>query len=98
LELAAARAVFERLGAVPDARRAAALLSGGKRRRLPGGLTAREAEVLRLVAEGGTNKDIAHALVISEHTVSRHLNNIFAKLGIGSRSAATAYAYAHDLL
>ncbi|MEU3476995.1 LuxR C-terminal-related transcriptional regulator [Streptomyces sp. NPDC033754] len=98
LELAAARAVFERLGAVPDARRAAALLSGGKRRRLPGGLTAREAEVLRLVAGGGTNKDIAHALVISEHTVSRHLNNIFAKLGVGSRSAATAYAYAHDLL
>ncbi|MGW6393995.1 LuxR C-terminal-related transcriptional regulator [Streptomyces sp. NPDC055103] len=98
LELAAARAVFERLGAEPDARRAAALLSGGKRRRLPGGLTAREAEVLRLVAGGGTNKDIAQALVISEHTVSRHLNNIFAKLGVSSRSAATAYAYAHDLV
>ncbi|MFF8836837.1 LuxR C-terminal-related transcriptional regulator [Streptomyces sp. NPDC015130] len=98
LELAAARAVFERLGAVPDARRAAALLSGGKRRRLPGGLTAREAEVLRLVAGGGTNKDIAQALVISEHTVSRHLNNIFAKLGVGSRAAATGYAYAHDLV
>ncbi|MEU7068528.1 LuxR C-terminal-related transcriptional regulator [Streptomyces narbonensis] len=98
LELAAARTVFERLGAEPDARRAAALLSGGKRRRLPGGLTAREAEVLRLVAEGGTNKDIAQALVISEHTVSRHLNNIFAKLGVGSRAAATAYAYAHDLV
>ncbi|GGV93532.1 hypothetical protein GCM10010230_04540 [Streptomyces narbonensis] len=98
LELAAARTVFERLGAVPDARRAAALLSGGKRRRLPGGLTAREAEVLRLVAGGGTNKDIAQALVISEHTVSRHLNNIFAKLGVGSRAAATAYAYAHGLV
>ncbi|ALO08345.1 response regulator receiver protein [Streptomyces venezuelae] len=98
LELAAARTVFERLGAVPDARRAAALLSGGKRRRLPGGLTAREAEVLRLVAGGGTNKDIAQALVISEHTVSRHLNNIFAKLGVSSRAAATAYAYAHDIV
>ncbi|MFE0647956.1 LuxR C-terminal-related transcriptional regulator [Streptomyces sp. NPDC059534] len=98
LELAAAGSVFERLGAVPDARRAAALLSGGKRRRLPGGLTAREAEVLRLVAGGGTNRDIAHALVISEHTVARHLNNIFAKLGVGSRAAATAYAYAHDLV
>ncbi|MFE1902542.1 LuxR C-terminal-related transcriptional regulator [Streptomyces gardneri] len=98
LELAAARTVFERLGAVPDARRAAALLSGGKRRRLPGGLTAREAEVLRLVAGGGTNKDIAQTLVISEHTVSRHLNNIFAKLGVGSRAAATAYAYAHELV
>ncbi|MFF1505918.1 LuxR C-terminal-related transcriptional regulator [Streptomyces sp. NPDC058326] len=98
LELAAARAVFERLGAVPDARRAAALLSAGARRRLPGGLTAREAEVLRLVASGGTNKDIARALVISEHTVARHLNNIFARLGVGSRAAATAYAYAHGLV
>ncbi|MFJ8659013.1 LuxR C-terminal-related transcriptional regulator [Streptomyces sp. NPDC093795] len=98
LELGTARAVFERLGAVPDARRAAALLSAGARRRLPGGLTAREAEVLRLVASGGTNKDIARALVISEHTVARHLNNIFAKLGVGSRAAATAYAYAHGLV
>ncbi|GHF94675.1 LuxR family transcriptional regulator [Streptomyces zaomyceticus] len=98
LELGTARAVFERLGAVPDARRAAALLGGGSRRRLPGGLTAREAEVLRLVASGGTNKDIAGALVISEHTVARHLNNIFAKLGVGSRTSATAYAYAHDLV
>ncbi|MFC9387708.1 LuxR C-terminal-related transcriptional regulator [Streptomyces venezuelae] len=98
LELGAARAAFERLGAVPDARRAAALLTGGSRRRLPGGLTAREAEVLRLVAEGGTNKDIARTLVISEHTVARHLNNIFAKLGVGSRASATAYAYAHGLV
>ncbi|MFJ2933730.1 LuxR C-terminal-related transcriptional regulator [Streptomyces sp. NPDC087219] len=98
LELGTARAVFERLGAVPDARRAAALLSGGSRRRLPGGLTAREAEVLRLVASGGTNKDIARALVISEHTVARHLNNIFTKLGVGSRASATAYAYAHGLV
>ncbi|GGU85989.1 hypothetical protein GCM10010275_21810 [Streptomyces litmocidini] len=94
LELGAARAVFERLGAGPDARRAGALLT---RRRLPGGLTAREAEVLRLVASGGTNEEIARALVISEHTVARYLNNVFAKLGVGSRAAATAYAYAHDL-
>ncbi|WP_137989393.1 helix-turn-helix domain-containing protein [Streptomyces vilmorinianum] len=96
LELAAARATFERLGAVPDARRAAALLAG-RHRALPGGLTGREAEVLRLVAEGGTNRDIAQALVISEHTVARHLNNIFAKLDVTSRTAATAYAYAHGL-
>ncbi|WP_426403543.1 LuxR C-terminal-related transcriptional regulator [Streptomyces sp. R-07] len=95
LELGAARMVFERLGAVPDARRAAALLT---RRRLPGGLTAREAEVLGLVASGGTNKDVARALVISEHTVARHLNKIFAKLGVTSRASATAYAYAHNLL
>ncbi|MEU9864048.1 LuxR C-terminal-related transcriptional regulator [Streptomyces sp. NPDC047971] len=95
LELAAARTAFERLGALPDARRAAALLSG--HRPLPGGLTGREAEVLRLVAEGGTNRDIAQTLVISEHTVARHLNNIFAKLGVTSRTAATAYAYSHRL-
>ncbi|MEU6877112.1 LuxR C-terminal-related transcriptional regulator [Streptomyces sp. NPDC046712] len=97
LELAAARATFERLGAVPDARRAAALLTE-RRRPLPGGLTGREAEVLRLVAEGGTNRDIAQALVISEHTVARHLNNIFAKLDVTSRTAATAYAFAHGLV
>ncbi|MFC9791472.1 LuxR C-terminal-related transcriptional regulator [Streptomyces sp. NPDC127584] len=98
LELGAARAVFERLGAVPDARRAAALLAGGSRRRLPGGLTAREAEVLRLVASGGTNEDIARALAISEHTVARHLNHVYARLGVASRASATAYAYAHGLI
>ncbi|MFE5619384.1 LuxR C-terminal-related transcriptional regulator [Streptomyces sp. NPDC056524] len=97
LELMAARAAFERLGALPDARRAAALLTARRRRTLPGGLTAREAEVLRLVAEGGTNRDVARALVISEHTVARHLNNIFAKLDVTSRTAATAYAYAHGM-
>ncbi|MFD6463584.1 response regulator transcription factor, partial [Streptomyces roseolus] len=79
-------------------RRAAALLSAAARRRLPGGLTAREAEVLRLVAGGATNKGVARSLVISEHTVARHLNNIFAKLGVSTRSAATAYAYAHGLV
>ena len=59
--------------------------------------TAREREVLRLVATGRTNRDIASVLVISEHTVGRHLQNIFAKLGLSSRAAATAYAYEHDL-
>ncbi|MFF9910478.1 response regulator transcription factor [Streptomyces sp. NPDC013457] len=81
----------------PAARRAAALLTAGRRRPLAGGLTAREAEVLRLVAEGGTNREIAQVLVISEHTVARHLNNIFAKLDVTSRTAATAYAYAHGI-
>ncbi|MCP3818921.1 helix-turn-helix transcriptional regulator [Streptomyces sp. A3M-1-3] len=96
LELAAAGAAFERLGAVPDARRAAALMADG-RHRLPGRLTGREAEVLRLVAAGLTNRAIAAELVISEHTVSRHLNNIFAKLDVPSRAAATAYAFRHGL-
>jgi DNA-binding NarL/FixJ family response regulator len=63
-----------------------------------GGLTAREVEVLRLVAAGKTNKAIAAELVISEKTVARHLSNIFSKLGLGTRSAATAYAYEHGLV
>jgi DNA-binding CsgD family transcriptional regulator len=95
LELRAALAGFERLGAAGDAARAAVLLGG--RDGLPGGLTAREAEVLRLVAAGRTNREVAAALVISEHTVARHVQNIFAKLGVSSRSAATAFAFEHGL-
>jgi len=95
LELRAALGAFERLGAPGDAARASDLLGGPAA--LPGGLTAREAEVLRLVASGKTNRDIAVELVISEHTVARHLQNMFAKLGVTSRSAATAFAYEHDL-
>uniref|UniRef100_UPI001409BA09 helix-turn-helix transcriptional regulator n=1 Tax=Streptomyces sp. YIM 98790 TaxID=2689077 RepID=UPI001409BA09 len=96
LELRAARAAFRELGAVPDARRADALLSG-RRRPLPSRLTGREAEVLRLVAAGRTNRAIAAELHISEHTVARHLNNIFAKLDVTSRAAATAFACTHGL-
>ena len=64
----------------------------------PGVLTAREGQVLRLVAAGKTNREIAAELVISEHTVSRHLQNMFMKLGVTSRAAATAYAYEHHLV
>jgi DNA-binding NarL/FixJ family response regulator len=64
---------------------------------LPRGLTPREAEVLRLVAAGKTNRDIAVELVISEHTVGRHLQNLFAKIDVSSRAAATAFAYEHGL-
>jgi DNA-binding CsgD family transcriptional regulator len=95
LELRAALAAFERLGAAGDAAAASDLLGGPKE--LPRGLTAREAEVLRLVASGKTNRDIAVELVISEHTVARHLQNMFVKLGVASRAAATAFAYEHGL-
>jgi len=95
LELRAAISAFERLGAAPDAAATASLLAGADER--PRGLTAREVEVLRLVASGKTNRDIAVELVISEHTVARHLQNIFAKLDVPSRSAATAFAFEHGL-
>jgi DNA-binding NarL/FixJ family response regulator len=65
---------------------------------LPGGLTEREAEVLRLVAGGRSNREIAALLFLSEKTVARHLSNIFTKLGISSRAAATAYAFEHGLV
>jgi ATP/maltotriose-dependent transcriptional regulator MalT len=62
------------------------------------GLTSRELEVLRLVAAGNSNREISAALVVSEHTVARHLQNIFAKLDVSSRTAASAFAFAHDLI
>ncbi len=62
------------------------------------GLTARELEVLRLVAAGKSNREIASALVISEHTVARHVQNIFTKLDVPSRTAAGAFAFEHDLV
>jgi DNA-binding CsgD family transcriptional regulator len=97
IELDAARCVFEQLGAAPDLARVE-VLSRKAVARAAGGLTPRELEVLRLVAAGKTNRAIAADLVISEKTVARHLSNIFAKLGLWSRAAATAYAYEHDLL
>ena len=92
--LAAAQAIFDHLGTsldtrfIDDLRRPPAL---------PDGLTNREAEVLRLVASGRSNKDIAAELSLSERTVARHLSNIFTKTGVTSRSAATAYAFEHGL-
>ena len=86
--------VFERLGASPDIRTVAKLRG---RSGLPGGLTEREAEVLRLVAAGNSNREIAAMLVLSDKTVARHLPNIFAKLGLSSRTAATAYAFEQGL-
>jgi DNA-binding NarL/FixJ family response regulator len=96
LELAAARAAFTRLGAVPDLDRLAERSSGRTDR--PSGLTPRELQVLRLVADGKPNKVIAAELVLSERTVDRHVSSILAKLGVPSRTAATAYAFAHQLV
>jgi DNA-binding NarL/FixJ family response regulator len=62
-----------------------------------GGLTSREVEVLRLVAAGKTNRAIADDLFLSERTIDRHVSNIFTKLGVSSRAAATAFAIEHDL-
>jgi DNA-binding NarL/FixJ family response regulator len=92
LEHDAAHETFARLGARPALERLGATTRGG------GVLTAREVEVLRLVAAGHTNRSIAGTLVLSEKTVARHLSNIYLKLGIGSRAAATAYAYDHQLV
>jgi DNA-binding NarL/FixJ family response regulator len=96
-ELARARDAFARLGAAPDVERVDALRGGSSAAELHG-LTARELQVLELVAVGKSNREIASALVISEHTVARHLQNIFAKLGVSSRTAATAFAFAHRLV
>jgi DNA-binding NarL/FixJ family response regulator len=95
-ELDAARAAFEQLGAAPDLARLIEI--SGEPAGAAGGLTAREVEVLKLVASGKTNRAIALDLVLSEKTVARHISNIFTKLGISSRSAATAYAYENDLV
>jgi class 3 adenylate cyclase/DNA-binding NarL/FixJ family response regulator len=97
LEMAAARATFEQLGAAPDLARIDALTLGarpGKRH----GLTARELQVLRLVSAGKTNGAIAAELFLSERTIERHVSNIFTKLDLSSRAAATAWAYEHKLI
>jgi DNA-binding NarL/FixJ family response regulator len=96
MELDAARSAFLELGATPDLARVEALSRSGVSG-AAAGLSARELQVLALVATGMTNRAIADELVISEHTVARHLQNIFAKLGISSRTAASAYAFEHDL-
>lgn len=89
-EHATALAIHTRLGAAADVARLT-------RQAAPGGLTGREVEVLSLVAAGASNRDVAQALTISEKTVSRHLANIFTKIGVGSRTAAAAWAHEHRL-
>ena len=97
MELDAARWVFQHLGAASDLARVEEL-SPRATAKAAGGLTAREVQVLRLLATGKTNRAIAGDLVISEKTVARHLSNIFTKVGVSTRAAATAYAYEQGLV
>lgn len=104
LELEGAREVFERLGARPDLA-AVEAIGGGLDRDSEGsapaghcGLTERELQVLRLIASGKTNKAIARELSLSGKTVDRHVSNIFTKIDVSSRAAATAFAYENKLI
>jgi DNA-binding NarL/FixJ family response regulator len=95
VELDAARAVFAKLGAAPDVARVDALAGDTS----PGSvLSPRELEVIRLLATGSSNRAIAAELVLSEKTVARHVSNIFTKLGVGSRTAAAAWAFEQHLV
>ncbi len=96
LELDAACRAFQQLGAAPALARVEALAH--KESPTAGSLTEREVQVLKLVASGRTNRAIAAKLGISEKTVARHLSNIFNKLDLSSRAAATAYAYQKQLV
>jgi len=91
---AAAAKLFDQIGARLDAQQ----LSGSGTPTLPAGLTEREVEVLQLVAAGKTNNEIAADLYLSAKTVSRHLSNIFTKIGVTSRASATAFAFEHGLV
>ncbi len=104
-EAQAARGALARLGAMREVERANAVLAGleervAQRTASPGRatLTPRELEVLALTAAGLTSREIAGRLVLSEHTVHRHLSNLYGKLGVSSRAAATSYAHRHGLL
>jgi DNA-binding NarL/FixJ family response regulator len=97
MEFDAARWVFEQLGAAPDLLRLDGLTAAPEANGGPAGLTARERDVLGLIAEGKTNKEIGLALVISEHTVARHVQNMLAKLECPSRAALAAIAAEHHV-
>jgi DNA-binding CsgD family transcriptional regulator len=94
LERDAARQVFKSLKALDDLR---TLDGAGPQPSLPGGLTDREAEVLLLVSRGQTNRQVANSLFLSEKTVARHLSNIYAKLGVASRTEAARFAIEHGM-
>ena len=96
IQLDSARDEFARLGAAPDLARLE--MTSAERGGSDHGLTPREMEVLRLLAQGGTNRSIATELVLSERTVDRHVSNILTKLGVSTRTAATAFAFQNRLI
>ena len=98
LERDAARAVFGELGAAPDLARLEAPAAGAAASESRFGLTTRELEVLRLIASGRTNAAIARELFLSVKTVDRHVSNIFDKIDVPTRAAATAFAYQHKII
>jgi DNA-binding NarL/FixJ family response regulator len=96
LERSAARKVFEALGAKPSLDVPVATNAAQPARKH--NLSKRELEVLLLLARGKTNKTIGKELFVSERTVDRHVSNIFLKIGVGTRAAATAFAYENSLI
>jgi DNA-binding NarL/FixJ family response regulator len=98
MEFDAAAGAFRALGAMVDLASLERLISTPPPTHRAGGLSRRELQVLTLLATGKTNRAIAAELVISEKTVARHIANIFTKLALTSRAAATAYAYEHGLV
>ena len=97
LEVETARRIFSQLGAEPWLARIAEPVERTSHPRV-GPLSEREAQVLRLLAGGKTNRAIANELFISEKTVARHVSNIYDKLGVSSRAGATAWAFQHDVI
>lgn len=98
LEFDAARTALSALSAVADLDRLERVAAGAGRHEASAGLTRRELEVLRLIASGRSNRQIATELFLSERTVARHVSNILGKLGLANRSSATAFAFEHGLV
>jgi DNA-binding CsgD family transcriptional regulator len=98
LEIATARRLFTQLAAEPGLARLAEHSEPASANPRIGSLSEREAQVLRLLAAGKTNRAIADALFISDRTVARHVSNILNKLGVSSRTGATAWAFQHNLI
>jgi DNA-binding CsgD family transcriptional regulator len=99
MQFGSAKDIFAELGAVPDVEHVSMLSTGlGRGSTATGVLSDREQQVLTLLAAGRSNREIAEELVVSPHTVARHVEHIYAKFGVSNRTAATRYAYEHHLV